>query len=202
MKWYSITLVLLIIPINLVFAEETKSIYNYNLDDVAFQICKAEYDIYENTASMHIGDPHLLSQWKQYTQCHDDAFLVLHDTKHLCAEQIKKAKNTKIVNDSLEWYDRQMSESRMIHEFEKAIECHKQVYYEEIAKITIIETPEPTPKETSIQIPKEIPKQTPESKINCGKGTIDIDGICQVDKSEIKVKQNHKSWFSWIFDLF
>jgi hypothetical protein len=166
------------------FAQEFKSVYNYNLDDVAFEICKAEYDIYENAASMHMGDPHKLMQWKQYTQCHDDAFLVLHETKYLCAEQIKKAKNTKIVNDSLEWYDRQMSESRMTHEFEKAIECHKQVYYEEIVKTTIIETPE--------------------HEIICGEDTIDIDGICQVEKQIEPQKKPKKSsdWFSWFWDWF
>lgn len=48
---------------------------------------------------------------------------------------------------------------------------------------------------------REIPKQNSESNIICGKGTIDIDGICQVDKSKIKVKQNHKGGFNWIFDL-
>jgi len=48
----------------------------------------------------------------------------------------------------------------------------------------------------------EIKSETQQLEIICGKGTIEIDGICQVDKSKIEPIKKSKSWFSWIFNFF
>jgi len=48
----------------------------------------------------------------------------------------------------------------------------------------------------------EIKSEITKPEINCGKGTIEIDGICQLDKSKIDPAKKSKSWFSWIFNLF
>ena len=164
-------LILIAIPIFAAYADEFKATYNYNLDDVAFQICKDEFDIYENAASMHMGDPHKLMQWKQYTQCHDDAFLVLQDTQQFCSDEVKKLKNSKTIAASLDTYERLHYDYNLVAAAEDTIDCHVRVYHEEMAKSQTIQTIE------------QIPKQTPEPKIICGKGTIEKNGQCVVDSN-------------------
>lgn len=46
------------------------------------------------------------------------------------------------------------------------------------------------------------PTQTPPNKVICGEGTVDIDGICQVDTTKIETKKDHRGPFDWIFDIF
>lgn len=46
------------------------------------------------------------------------------------------------------------------------------------------------------------PESTQPEKIVCGEGTVDIDGICQVDTSKIEKKKNHRGLFDWFFDWF
>ena len=174
--------ILILIPISVSFADEFKATYNYNLDDVAFQICKDKFDIYENAASMHMGDPHQLMQWKQYTQCHDDAFVVLHETKHLCLDEVIQLKKVMAIGASLDYYDRLHYDSKLVNVAEKAIDCHVRVYHEEMTKFQTIQTTEP--------------------KIICGSGTIEIDSICQVDQSKLQSVKKSKGFFSWFFDWF
>jgi len=175
-------LIVMLIPMSAAFAVEFKTSYNYNLDDVSFQICMAEFNIYEKAASRHMGDPHKLMEWKQYTQCHDDAFLVVINTQHLCSNEVEKLEKMKSIFYSLSNYDRQHYEYNLVSAAEKAIDCHIKVYHEEMTKSPTIQIPEP--------------------KIVCGESTIDIDSICQLDKSTINPAQKSKSWFTWIIDLF
>lgn len=136
--------------IGTVFAADFKKTYNYNLDDVAFQICKDEYDIYENAASTLMGDPQKLMEWKQYTQCHDDAILVLYETQHLCSNEIKQLENTKAVATTLDSYDRLHYDYNLVSIAEKVIDCHVRVYYEKMETPEIVQTTVPT----TVQTPK------------------------------------------------
>lgn len=175
----------------------SKSVVNYTLDDIAFQICMKEYEIYEKTAaSALVEDPHKLSQWTQYTNCHDDAFVILDDIKAQCADAIQKAKNVKTIHSSIvSEYDRMHYADYMYAQWDKAIDCHKDAYYQQISN-----KPIPKPIEST-----GFKAETESNlKIVSGEGTIDIDGICQVEKQIETQKKPKKSsgWFNWLWGWF